>query len=175
MIAALLDGSDIDIFGSDDDELDKGQHPEYKPFSSEEESDSPIGNIILRKGPNSPLPSASAKENVDPKKRRILRHKKVFHKPDPTWLHDPSHMEAVAASDDSSPCALLAKYFSYDNFTLVAEEGNLRYFTKEGHHLKVTPTEMLKFKGICILVDTLNYPQISSNVLANEVSHFWNC
>ena len=84
-------------------------------------------------------------------------------------------MEAVAASDDSSPCALLAKYFSYDNFTLVAEEGNLRYFTKEGHHLKVTPTEMLKFKGICILVDTLNYPQISSNVLANEVSHFWNC
>ena len=49
MIAAVLDGSDIDIFGSDDDELDKGQHPEYKPFSSEEESDSPIGNIILCK------------------------------------------------------------------------------------------------------------------------------
>ena len=72
-------------------------------------------------------------------------------------LHDPSHAEAVTASDDSGPCALLAKYFSHDIFTLLAEETNLRYFTKEGHQLKVTPTEMQKFMGICILMGNLNY------------------
>ena len=71
VIAAVLDGSDIDISGSDDDELDKGQHAEYKPFSSEEESDSPIGSIIVRKGANSPLQSASSKKNVDPKKEEF--------------------------------------------------------------------------------------------------------
>ena len=67
-------------------------------------------------------------------------------------------MEAVTASDDSGPCALLAKYFSHDIFTLLAEETNLRYFTKEGSQLKVTPTEMQKFMGNCILMGNLNYP-----------------
>ena len=141
VIAAVLDGSDINISASDDDELDEGQHAEYEPSSSEEESDSPIGSITVRKGANSPLPSTSAKKNVDPKKRGIL-WEKDFHKPDSTWLHDPSHAEAVTASDDSSPCILLAKYFSHDIFTLLAEETNLRYFTKEGHQLKVTQTEL---------------------------------
>ena len=160
VIAAVLDRSDIDISGSDDDELDEGQHAEYEPSSSEEESDSPIGSITVRKGANSPLPSTSAKKNVDPKKRGILWQKKDFHKLDSTWLHDPSHAEAVAASDDSGPCALLAKHFSHDIFTLLAEETNLRYFTKEGLQLKVTPTEMRKFMGICILMGNLNYPRL---------------
>ena len=62
----------------------------------------------------------SARTNVDPKKRGILWQKKDFHKPDSTWMHDPSHAEAVKASDDSAPCALLAKYFSHDIFTLFA-------------------------------------------------------
>ena len=117
VIAAVLDGSDINISGSDDDELDEGQHAEYEPSSSEEESDSPIGSITVCKGANSPLPSTSAKKNIDPKKRGILWQKKNFHKPDSTWLHDPSHAEGVTASDDSSPCALLAKCFSHDIFT----------------------------------------------------------
>ena len=68
-------------------------------------------------------------------------------------------MEAVTASDDSGPCALLAKYFSHDIFTLLAEETNLRYFTK-GHQLKVTPAKMQKFMGICILMGNLNYPHL---------------
>ena len=157
VIAAVLDGSDIDISGSDDDELDEGHYAEYEPSSSEEESDSPIGSITVRKSANSPLPSTSAKKSVDPKKRGILWQKKDFHKPDSTWLHNPYHVEAVTASDDSGPCALLAKYFSHDIFTLLAEETNLRYFTKEGHQLKVTPTEMQKFMGICILMGNLNY------------------
>ena len=157
VIAAVLDGSDIDISGSDDDELDEGQHAEYEPSSSEEESDSPISSITVRKGVNSPLPSTSAK-NIDPKKRGILWQKKDFHKPDSTWLHNPSYAEAVTTTDDSGPCALLAKYFSHDIFTLLAEETNLRYFTKEGHQLKVIPTEMQKFMSICILMGNLNYP-----------------
>ena len=33
VIAAVLDGSDIDISGSDYDELDEGQHAEYEPSS----------------------------------------------------------------------------------------------------------------------------------------------
>ena len=122
VIVAVLDGSDIDISGSDDDELDEGQHDEYEPSSSEEENDSPIGSITVRKGANSPLPSTSAKKNVDPKKRGTLWQKNDFHKPDSIWLHDPSHAEAVTASDDSGPCALLAKYFSHDIFMLLAEE-----------------------------------------------------
>ena len=69
-------------------------------------------------------------------------------------------MEAVTASDDSGPCALLAKYFIHDIFTLLAEETSLRYFTKEGRQLKVTPTEMRKFMGICILMGNLNYPHL---------------
>ena len=52
VIAAVLDGSDIDISGSDDDELDEGHYAEYEPSSSEEESDSPIGSITVRKGAN---------------------------------------------------------------------------------------------------------------------------
>ena len=160
VIAAVLDGSDIDISGSDDDELDEGHYAEYEPSSSEEESDSPIGSITVRKSANSPLPSTSAKKSVDPKKRGILWQKKDFHKPDSTWLHGPSHAEAVTASDDSGPCALLAKYFSRDIFTLLAKETNLRYFTKEGRQLKVTPTEMRKFIGICILIGNLNYPRL---------------
>ena len=52
VIAAVLHGSDIDISGSDDDELDEEQHAEYEPSSSEEESDSPIGSITVRKGAN---------------------------------------------------------------------------------------------------------------------------
>ena len=75
-------------------------------------------------------------------------------------LHDPSHAEAVTASDDSGPCALLAKYFSHDVFTLLAEETNLRYFTKERRQLKVTPSGMRKFMGICILMGNLNYPRL---------------
>ena len=55
VIAAVLDGSGIDIYGSDDDELDEGQHAEYEPSSSEEESDSPIGSITACKGANSML------------------------------------------------------------------------------------------------------------------------
>ena len=133
VIAAVLDGSDINISGSDDDELDEGQHAECEPSSSEEESDSPFGSITVCKGANSPFPSTSAKKNIDPKKRGILWQKKDFHKPDSTWLHDPSHAEGVTASDDSSPCALLAKCFSHDIFTLLAEGTNLIYFTKEGH------------------------------------------
>ena len=160
VIAAVLDGSDVDISGSDDDKLDEGQHAEYEPSSSEEESDSPIGSITVCKGANSRLPSTSAKKSVDAKKRGILWQKKDFHKPDSTWLHNPSHAEAVTASDDSGPCALLAKYFSHDIFTLLAEETNLRYFTKEGHQLKVTPTEMRKFMAICILMGNLNYPHL---------------
>ena len=160
VIAAVLDGSDIDISGSDNDELDEGQHAEYEQSSSEEESNSPIGSITVRKGDNSPLPSTSAKKNVDPKKRGVLWQKKDFHKPDSTWLHDPSHAEAVTASDDSGPCALLAKYFSHYIFTLLAEETNLRCFTKEGRQLKVTPTEMRKFMGICILMGNLNYARL---------------
>ena len=35
VIAVVLDGSDINISGSDDDELDEGQHAEYEPSSSE--------------------------------------------------------------------------------------------------------------------------------------------
>ena len=54
-IAAVLDGSGIDIYGSDDDELDEGHHAEYEPSSSEEESDLPIGSITVRKGANSML------------------------------------------------------------------------------------------------------------------------
>ena len=169
VIAAVLDGSDIDISGSDDDELDEEQHAEYEPSSSEEESDSPIGSITVRKSANSPLPSTSAKKSVDPKKRGILWQKKDFHKPDSTWLHGPSHAEAVTASDDSGPCALLAKYFSRDIFTLLAKETNLRYFTKEGRQLKVTPTEMRKLMGICNLMGNLNSPPPSSNLLANEL------
>ena len=119
VIAAVLDGSEINISGSDDDEFEEGQHAEYEQSSTEEESDSLIGSISVRKGANSPLPSTSAKKNVDPKKRGILWQKKDFHKPDSTWLHDPSHAEAVTASDDSGPCALLAKYFSHDIFTLL--------------------------------------------------------
>ena len=160
VIVAVLNESDIDISGSDDDELDEGQHAEYEPSSTEEQSDSPIGSITVRKVANSPLPSTSAKKNVDPKKRGILWHKKDFHKSDSTWLHDPSHAEAVTASDDSGPCTLLAKYFSHDIFTLLAEKTNLRYFTKERHQLKVTPTEMRKFMGICILMGNLNYPRL---------------
>ena len=160
VIAAVLDGSDIDISGSDDDELDEGHYAEYEPSSSEEESDSPIGSITVRKGANSPLPSTSAKKSVDPKKRGILWQKKDFHKPDSTWLHDPSHAKAVTASDDSGPFALLAKYFSHDIFTLLAEETNLKYFTKERRQLKVTLTEMKKFMGICVLMGNLNYPRL---------------
>ena len=163
VIAAFLDGSDIDISGSDNEELDKGQHHhhhEHEPSPSEEEIDSPIGSFTVRKGANSPLPSTSAKKNVDPKKRGILWQKKNFHKPDSTWLHDQSHAEAVTASDDSGSCALLAKYFSHDVFTLLAEETNLRYFTKEGRQLKVTQTGMRKFMGICILMGNLNYPRL---------------
>ena len=52
VIAAVLDGSNINISGSDDDEFDEGQHAEYEPSSSEEESDSPIGSITVRKGAN---------------------------------------------------------------------------------------------------------------------------
>ena len=142
VIAAVLDGSDIDISGSDDDEeLDKRQHAEHEPSSSEEVNDSPIGSFTVRKGANSPLPSTSAKKNVDPKKRGILWQKKDFHKPDSIWLHDPSHAEGVIAIDDSGACALLVKYFNHDIFTLLADETNLRCFTKEGF-LKVTPTEM---------------------------------
>ena len=126
----------------------------------EEEIDSPIGSITVRNGANSPLPSTSAKKNADPKIRGILWQKKNFHKPDSTWLHDWSHAEAVTASDDSGPCALLAKYFSHDVFTLLAEETNLRYFTKERRQLKVTPSGMRKFMGICILMGNLNYPRL---------------
>ena len=82
VIAAVLDGSDINISGSGDDELDEEQHAEYEPSSSEEESDSPIASITVCKGANPPFPSASAKKNVDPKKRGILWQKKDFHKPD---------------------------------------------------------------------------------------------
>ena len=121
VIAAVLEGPDINISGSDDDDLDEEQHTEYEPSSSEEESDSPIGSITVRKGANSQLPSMSAKKNIDPKKRGILWQKKDFHKPDSTWLHNPYHVEAVTASDDSGPCALLAKYFSHDIFILLAE------------------------------------------------------
>ena len=160
VIAAVLDGSNINISGSDDDEFDEGQHAEYEPSSSEEESDSPIASITVCKGANPPFPSASAKKNVDPKKRGILWQKKDFHKPDSTWLHSPYHVEAVTASDDSGPCALLAKYFSHDVFTLLAEETNLRYFTKERRQLKVTPSGMRKFMGICILMGNLNYPRL---------------
>ena len=160
VIAAVLDGSNINISGSDDDEFDEGQHAEYEPSSSEEESDSPIASITVCKGANPPFPSASAKKNVDPKKRGILWQKKDFHKPDSTWLHGPSHAEAVTASDGRGPCALLAKYFSHVIFMLLAEETNLRYFTKEGHQLKVTPTEMRKFMCICTLMGNLNYPRL---------------
>ena len=161
VIAAVLDGSDIDISGSDDDEeLDKRQHAEHEPSSSEEVNDSPIGSFTVRKGANSPLPSTSAKKNVDPKKIGILWQKKNVLKPDSTWLHDQSHAEAVTASDDSGPCALLAQYFSHDVFTFLAEETNLRYFTKEGRQLKVTQTGMRKFMGICILMGNLNYPRL---------------
>ena len=86
VIAAVLDGSNINISGSGDDELDEEQHAEYEPSSSEEESDSPIGSITVRKGGNSPLPSTSARKNVDPKKRGILWQKKHFHKPGFAWL-----------------------------------------------------------------------------------------
>ena len=86
VIAAVLDGSDIDISGSDDDELDEGQHAEYEPSSLEEESDSPIDSMAVRKGANSPLPSTSAKKKVDPKKRGILWQKKDFHKADSIYL-----------------------------------------------------------------------------------------
>ena len=160
VIAAVLNGSDIDISGSDNDELDKGQHAEYEPSSSEEQSDSPIGSITVRKGANSTLPSVSPMKNIDPKKKGILWQKKDFHKPDSRWLHEPSHVEVVTTSDDSDPCALLAKYFSHDIFTLLAEETNLRYFTKEERKLKVTPIEMQKFMGICILMGNLNYPRL---------------
>ena len=160
MIATVLDGSDIAISGSDDDELDERQHAEYVPSSSEEESDSPIRSITVWKSANSPLPSTSAKKNVDPKKRGVLWQKKDFHKPDSTWLHDPSHAKAVTASNYSSPCALLAKYFSHDIFALLGEETNRRYFIKEGRQLKVTPTEMQKCTGICILMGNLNYPRL---------------
>ena len=61
VIAAVLEGSKINISGSDDDELDEGQHAEYKPSSWEEECDSPIGSITVCQGANSPLPSTSAK------------------------------------------------------------------------------------------------------------------
>ena len=84
VIAAVLDGSDIDISGSDDDELDEGKQAKYEPSSSEEESHSPIGSITVHKGANSPLPSMSARTNVEPKKRGILWQKKDFHKPDST-------------------------------------------------------------------------------------------
>ena len=84
VIAAVLDGSDVDISGSDDDKLDKGQHAKYEPSSSEDESDSPIGSITVRKGANSRLPSTSAKKSVDTKKRGILWQKKDFHKPNST-------------------------------------------------------------------------------------------
>ena len=86
VIVAVLDGSDIDISGSDDDELDEGQHAEYEPSSLEEESDSPIDSMAVRKGANSPLPSTSAKKKVDPKKRGILWQKKDFHKADSIYL-----------------------------------------------------------------------------------------
>ena len=159
VIAAVLDGSDINISDSDDDELDEGQHAEYEPSSSEQEGDSPICSITVCKGANLQLPSTSAKKNVDPKKRGILWQKKDFHKPDSIWLHDPSHAEAVIVIDDSGACALLVKYFNHDIFTLLADETNLRCFTKEGF-LKVTPTEMWKFMGICILMGKLNYPRL---------------
>ena len=98
---------------------------EYEPSSSEVKSDSPIGSITVCKVANSPLPSTTAKKIVDPKKRGISWQKKDFHKPDSTWLFDPSHGEAVTASDDSGTCALLAEYLSHDIFTLLAEETNL--------------------------------------------------
>ena len=120
VIAAVLDGFDVDISGSDHDEFDEGQHAECEPSSSEEESHSPIGSITVRKGASSPLPLSSAKRDVDPKKRGVLWQKKDFHKPDSTWPHDPSHAEAVTASDNSGPCTLLAKYSSHDIFTLLA-------------------------------------------------------
>ena len=66
----------------------------------------------------------------------------------------------VTASNYSSPCALLAKYFSHDIFALLGEETNRRYFIKEGRQLKVTPTEMQKCTGICILMGNLNYPRL---------------
>ena len=78
----------------------------------------------------SALPSTSAKKNVDAKKRGTLWQKKNFHKPDSTWLHDLSHAEAVTASDDNGSCALLAKYFSHDIFTLLAEETNIYLIIK---------------------------------------------
>ena len=139
VIAAVLDESDINISYSDDDELDEGQHAEYKSSSSKEESDSPIGSITVHKAASSLLPSTYAKKNVDPNKRGILSQKKDFHKPDSTWLHDSSHAEAVTASHDSDSYALLAKYFGHDIFTLLAEETNLKYFIKGGRQLKVTP------------------------------------
>ena len=160
VIAAVLDGSNINISGSGDDELDEEQHAEYEPSSSEEESDSPIGSITVQKGVNSPLASTSAKKNVDPKKGGILWQKKDFYKPDSTWLHGPPHAETVSASDDSGPCALLAKYVSHDIFILLAEETDLRYFTKEGRQLEVIPTEMQKLMGICNLMGNLNYPPL---------------
>ena len=80
MIATVLDGPYINISGSDDDELDKGEHAEYEPSSLKEKSDSPISSITVREGANPPLPSTSAKKNVDPKKKGILWQKKDFHK-----------------------------------------------------------------------------------------------
>ena len=124
-----------------------------------------VGSITVQKGVNSPLASTSAKKNVDPKKGGILWQKKDFHKPDSTWLHGPPHAETLSASDDSGPCALLAKYFSHDIFTLLSEEIDLRYFTKEGGQLKVTPTEMRKLMGICNLMGNLNYPPSLSSKL----------
>ena len=72
------------------------------------------------------------------------------------WFYIP----AVTTSDDSGPCALLPKYFSHDIFTFLAEETNLRYFTREWRQLKVTRTKMRKFMGICILMGNLNYPRL---------------
>ena len=73
VIAAVLDGSDINISGSDDDELDEGKHAEYEPSSSEEESDSPIGSITVRKGANSPLPST-----LTQRKEKFHGRKRIF-------------------------------------------------------------------------------------------------
>ena len=77
-IAAVLDGSDIDISGSDDDELDEGQHAKYEPSSSEEESHSPIGSITVRKVLTHLFHQSLQGQTLTQRKEEFYGRKRIF-------------------------------------------------------------------------------------------------
>ena len=98
VIAAVLNGSEIEFSDSDDDIL------EDVAASSSEADEEAIDSVPVNKD------AVPTKETAS-KKRRVIWQKKEFDKPDSTWLHDHTIADTHTAIDQTNLVNLVGKYF----------------------------------------------------------------